>query len=276
MSKWLRVSAKNPCAICGKTDWCTFGEDASCCMRIQSDKSASNGGWIHASSSANSEKAKAELMKPIEEPKERINWDMLMADYSLNTIDQDLEEYAKSLGVDYLAIDALQARRKDTDTWAWPMRNGSGDVCGIRLRSKNMKWAIKGSSAGLFIPQIDPPKVDYCIICEGPTDTAAALSLGYWSIGRPSCLGCHEVVKHTIMRYGFKRVVLFSDNDTPKEKPNGGVFTPGQDGAQKLAESLNMPYCIIIPHAKDIRAWLAHGITRLEIDAMIKAKGFTK
>ena len=49
--KMQRVSKKNPCPVCGKSDWCLIAEDRSAviCQRIQegSVKSCGDAGWLH-------------------------------------------------------------------------------------------------------------------------------------------------------------------------------------------------------------------------------------
>ena len=56
-SKWLRVSKRNPCPVCGKHDWCLISQDgkAAICARIESDKPAGNkgAGWIHTLDNSN-------------------------------------------------------------------------------------------------------------------------------------------------------------------------------------------------------------------------------
>lgn len=42
-----RVNRQHPCPICGHTDWCTYTSKYAVCMRVQSDKEAKNGGWVH-------------------------------------------------------------------------------------------------------------------------------------------------------------------------------------------------------------------------------------
>lgn len=44
-----RVSKKHPCEICGHTSWCGYAEDGTkaVCMRVESDKSTKNRGWLH-------------------------------------------------------------------------------------------------------------------------------------------------------------------------------------------------------------------------------------
>ena len=47
--EWVRVSRGEPCAVCGKPDWCTRTRDgaAVCCMRTPGERSLRNGGWLH-------------------------------------------------------------------------------------------------------------------------------------------------------------------------------------------------------------------------------------
>lgn len=50
-NKWVRVTKRNPCPICGKPDWCLMSQDgkAAICARIESDTPAGNkgAGWLH-------------------------------------------------------------------------------------------------------------------------------------------------------------------------------------------------------------------------------------
>ena len=72
---------------------------------------------------------------------------------------------------------------------AFPMHDGHGDVCGIRTRlADGSKRAVTGSRAGVFLTTV--PMDVPAVVCEGPTDAAAALALGFEPIGRPSCAGC--------------------------------------------------------------------------------------
>src|SRR6185295_4140079 len=98
-----------------------------------------------------------------------------------------LSTFAATLGVKSEALEALGcAWAEPYRAWAFPMRNGDRNVIGIRLRNDaGHKWAVKGSKQGLFSPSYPASQTGF--ICEGPTDTAAALSIGLWAIGRPSC-----------------------------------------------------------------------------------------
>ncbi|MEW8958716.1 MAG: DUF3854 domain-containing protein [Moorella sp. (in: firmicutes)] len=42
-----RVSHREPCPICGKTDWCGINSRLAVCMRVKSNHPVSNGGWLH-------------------------------------------------------------------------------------------------------------------------------------------------------------------------------------------------------------------------------------
>jgi len=44
---FTRVTKNNPCPICGKPDWCSYNNIVAVCMRIQSQKTSENGGWVH-------------------------------------------------------------------------------------------------------------------------------------------------------------------------------------------------------------------------------------
>jgi DNA primase len=126
------------------------------------------------------------------------------------------------------------------------MRDERGHIIGIRRRLRNgRKNSVKGSKNGLFIPAgIEHAK--RLVICEGPTDCAAALDLGYAAIGRPNC---SSRIPMTAAYVRGRPVVIVADHDTP-----------GIRGARKLAEALvrnGSPVRIILPPLvyKDLRQW---------------------
>jgi len=52
---WARVTRRNPCPVCGKTDWCRIlGDGTPICSRIESSVRYDNGGWVHKSGSIHS------------------------------------------------------------------------------------------------------------------------------------------------------------------------------------------------------------------------------
>lgn len=260
---WVRVNRRNPCPICQRADWCTIAGDGSgnCCMRVQSEKPMRNGGWFHVNGDHLPDRDRYLPAKP--EPKPVVAWNTLLASWKLNTTPAMIIQHADKLGVDPIAMDMLGAvYAKEHQAWAWPMRDGQGNVCGIRLRNVDGdKWAVKGSNAGLFEPRTEPQRRLH--IAEGPTDTAALLSLGLFAVGRPSCLGQEDTINATVRRLGISEVVIMSDADEP-----------GQRGAGKLQRWLSVPSVIVTPPAKDVREAVAAGWDTDEINNTVHGMRF--
>jgi len=133
------------------------------------------------------------------------------------------------------------------------MSDASGDVIGIRCRFPNGKKAsVRGSRSGLFIPT-DLRRDGPLLICEGPTDSAAALDLGFDAIGRPNCNSLVEMTVEVVK--GRMEIVIVADRDAV-----------GIAGATKLANviALHCPSVKIIQPPdgiKDLRQWLNRGLT---------------
>ncbi len=148
---------------------------------------------------------------------------------------------------------------------SWPMRNAVGDVIGVRLRCPKTaaKWAVKGSRAGLFFPDdllyVDRP--ERLILCEGPTDTAAMLSVGLDAVGVPSAGGGIELLLAMCRRMRPECVQVMADADGP-----------GAAGAERVADALVIvaPVVIVTPldGCKDSRAWVVGGAG---MDAIVAA-----
>ena len=267
---WPTVSAANPCRVCGKTDWCALGDRAAKCMRIASAHPSKDGGWYHFYGGEVSRPAKIPQSRPVAPT---IDAEAQIRRFAENTKQEDLDAYAGELGVNGHSLYCLGAAVTfGYNTWAFPMRDGNGQAIGIRLRNSfGKKWAVTGSRAGIFLPvNHDAERDRIAMICEGPTDTAAALTLGYFAIGRPSCNSGSEYVHAVINRLGIRRVVIVCDDDT-RERPDGVKYSPGIDGARALAKELKVPHVIWPPGgAKDIREFLQRGGTKQMIDASLR------
>ncbi len=272
--KWHRVTRKNPCPVCRKPDWCGYTEDGrfAICMRVPSEKITRNGGYLHRLTSdplppmpVRSKPA------PIPSPNVRECWNHLK-----RTLDSEaLDGLAERLGVSVAALMDLRVAWAELHgAWAFPMRDGDGKVVGIRLRSEDgRKWAVRGSREGLFYPERAPAD-HLALICEGPTDTAAAITLGLWAVGRPSCMGGVDQLKKLFRRLPVRRAVIVGDNDPPKPRPQGGYWQPGLEGARRLMAALKLPCKLLIPPAKDIRAWVQAGAVREEFEALIREQNW--
>ncbi len=246
--------------MCGKPDWCTYTDRVVCCMRVTSPREAKNGGWIHAIT----DKPKLPPRPKNEHHAvEKIDAPGLMAQFREGTTAAMLVELGRSLEVQCSAlVDLAAAWAQPFNAWAFPMRKASGEVIGIRLRDNTgHKWAVRGSRAGLFFADGQSELVH---ICEGPTDTAAGLSIGLDCIGRASCLGLEIEVDALCQRKKAKRAIIVSDNDGP-----------GHRGAVKLSHAMTIPTCLWIPPAKDLREFVRFGGTSEVIESLTRGTVWT-
>lgn len=273
MSDWIRARKEFPCAICQKPDWCTYSQKFNgwCCMRAPSQKPMKNGGYWHSLTTAVPYKA---LPKP-EEDKPQINAAAIMEEFTAGTKSWWVDELAKLLKVSRPALDkvgvawapgALLRRHMkwySKGAWAFPMRDGCGQMVGIRLRTNDgQKISVTGGRNGIFIPRDNPQRTGY--ILEGPTDLAAALTLGLFGLGRPSCRGSVAYIGVAINRLNIQRCVIIADND----KPDRFGEQVGAAGAQTLATELHVPVAQMLLPTKDLRKFLEWGGTRQLLNTM--------
>lgn len=151
----------------------------------------------------------------------------------------------------------------------WPMVDHDDNVVGIRTRDMTTgeKKSVSGGTAGVFVPTALSAGSDRLFICEGPTDTAALLSIGFDCIGRPSCNGAVAITTKLVKRLHPAEVVIVADDDTNEA---------GKRGAESLAVAL-VTVCksvrIIFPPAgiNDARDWVRGGATADEVLAVVHA-----
>ena len=145
----------------------------------------------------------------------------------------------------------------------WPMRDADGNVIGIRLRcpKSSRKWAVTGSKAGLIY---DPNSMrerggGRLWVVEGPTDTAALLSIGIDAVGVPSAGGSCDLLVDLARRMRPEQLVIVADADDA-----------GRHGAERIRDAvvivapvrmINTPGGI-----KDARAWVCAGADRMTLD----------
>ncbi len=184
-----------------------------------------------------------------------------------------------SLGVRIEAIIAMGAAwAKEYRAWAFPMRNEFGATIGIRLRNdKGFKWAVEGSRQGIFLPEPSVKLQPCAYLPEGPTDTAALLSLGLFAIGRPTCNAGNDLIKRAMERLKIFKAVVVADNDEMK-RLGSKEGRPGIDGALKLKKDLRLPSVIWIPPSpvKDVREFYRKGGSRELIESDVKNKIWSK
>lgn len=177
----------------------------------------------------------------------------------------DFDKLAAQLGVSPESLQQLGAfYSSENRAWAFPMSLPTGERVGFRLRSEfGRKWAIKGSISALFIPFLAYRLFTdrRMFICEGPTDTAAALTLGFFAVGRPACLGCEEMLSELLRDMNVREAVIVSDSDEP-----------GIAGSEKLRKYLKCRSTILIPPAKDLREFVAGGGTADVIKTLLNER----
>lgn len=266
MSKdqWIRVSSRGVhCPICShlhsNQSWCLVKRDgtAAICPRVAegSVRDLGEAGYLH------------ELGSPIElaphalNPRRRPGSQAWLdprtssMQYQGKVEEDVLAAFAEHLGVTPASLKRLGIGWSDRhQAWTFPMSNGQGRVIGIRLRSPDGdKWCIRGSRQGLFIPR-DLNGEGELMICEGPTDLAYLLDIGYDAIGRPSNTGG---VNHLIEYLSTHRrdVVICRDAD-PRGSRADQTTRLGVSKLGSRVAKLGLSIKVIAPiKGKDIRAW---------------------
>jgi DNA primase len=190
----------------------------------------------------------------------------LAAEAQAATKPEALERLGADLG---LSVDSLQrlgaSWLSDRRAWGFPMRDAGGRILGVRLRlPSGRKLSIKGGREGLFVPS-GLQTGGRLLICEGPTDAATLLDLGFSAVGRPSCNGGVRHIVDLVRRLAPSEAVIVADADRP-----------GQLGADRLASKLAayVPTLRVVqpPEGiKDARAWKAAGATPGDVTARIEA-----
>ena len=182
---------------------------------------------------------------------------------------EDLVLLSKNLGIHHehlLTMGCVRAHR--ADVFGFPMYDGKGYIIGIRMRAMDgKKWCNPGGHNGIFLPAIGVSQE--IVIVEGPTDCAAALSIGLLPVGRFNCSGGIQMIQEYIKLNKVRRAVVVADVDSDREI-NGVVVNPGIQGAVALSEHLGIPSCIVTLPTKDMRAFVQKGGTRAMFDDIVK------
>ena len=270
----LRVKRDNPCPVCGRPDWCLIAEDgtAAICSRISEGavKNLPGAGYLHK---LTDDIRKTKYVPKRQPPAPNVNWENLAAVYHYRFTDPALT--SKMYGVSMASLDDLLIgwdTHKQAHTF--PMKDGTGNIIGIRLRTlTGKKFSVPGSKNGLFWPtSVKADSTELFFIGEGATDTAALLDMGFPAIGRASCGTGYKYIK-TMIEHHNRQVVIVADKDTAKYTPEGKVFYPGYDGGLRLARSIK-PFVRSVrmikpPLKKDIRQWYQDGCTRAAVLALV-------
>lgn len=177
-----------------------------------------------------------------------------------------ISRLARRLGLPPESLSALEIGYSYSHSaYTFPMRDGRGRVIGLRTRDhEGRKRAIRGSRSGLFLPR-GLAAGPMLVIVEGPTDAAAAVSLGLPVVGRPDCRGGSRHLLDLLRDWRGAHVVIVADRDTP-----------GVEGARLLARDLranNVPARILVPPEKnkDFRDWVLDAQKQTDIVSVIRS-----
>ena len=187
------------------------------------------------------------------------------------THDDCINALAEELGVTYGSLQDIGACWSfQYQSWAFPMKDSHGAICGIRLRrTDGSKFSVPGSRQGIFIPRCQPYHTVF--IPEGVSDVCALLSMGVYSIGRPSCSGGVIEIVEAIKRLRIERAVVICDADKDKEIA-GRKYNPGYDGGLALSKALSIPHCVISLPVKDARLFLQMGGTKQQLESIVNTR----
>lgn len=268
---WPRATKANPCKVCGKPDWCTFGDRAMICRRVESanphlDRGGNVDGWYHFY-----EESKPVIPAPKwTPPRPSINPQSI-------PVKSCGDELAAQLGVSMSALRCLGVGWSDEyNAWMFPMRDGNNEIVGWNRRFKDgTKKIVAGTKAGLYIPQMDVGEPVF--ICEGGSDTAALLDMGLFGIGRFNVASGANDLKTFFAANKIYRCVIIADNDSIKQLGNQRA-RPGINGAMRLKKDLNMVSCLWQPPSpcKDVREYMKRGGTGALILNDLKNKVWRK
>jgi hypothetical protein len=180
--------------------------------------------------------------------KPKVPWRLLVENWMMAGWDR-LGELADALNVSVHSLAAMHVGWSEGHrSWTFPMRDASARITGVRLRRPDgSKWAVKGSSEGLFYA---PGKIGQTVyVAEGASDVAAMMTLGLSAVGKPSAQGGGPALAG--MLAGLD-VVLIADSDDV-----------GKRGAQATAHHLigvARRVRIVVPSVgKDVREWVRAG-----------------
>ena len=254
-SEWKRVNSSGRCPVCNKSDWCLVAVNGSAAICPRQEKGSvayiEGSGWLHKFGDDDSPKPRLRVA-----PKPLPEHNQVLADIQEKLRRQAAPDLLKclsrDLGVSEKSLDLLSIGYSATkDAFSFPMTRHRQRFLGIRYRTTDgSKFAQKGSKQGLFIPS-SFTRAKAVVVCEGPTDTAAMLDLGFNAIGRASCNSGHRLVEE--LTDGIPMAIL-ADNDGP-----------GEFGAKQL--NRKMPHAVIIQPGKykDAREWVRNGACRGDV-----------
>lgn len=264
-----RVNRHHPCPVCRHTDYCLLvgdpaDPDGAICPRTESPKRWGEAGYFHPLKQFVDHRSNRTIRLDLSPPMR--DWQALHESYQRDVSPQSLDTFAEDM-----AVSADSWRRlgigwsASCGCWSFPMRHADGTICGLCFRSPidGKKTFLKESKLGLFIPT--DLAGDSLLVCEGGSDTAALLDLGFSAVGRASCGTGAALLTELVKLRQPQKVVIVADGDAP-----------GLRGAESLASVIvaySPAVSVITPPAgiKDARRWKQAGATNQDVNQAIEA-----
>ena len=197
MSEWIRVSKRQRCPVCNRTDWCLLAADgtAAICPRVESDRLIGEAGWLHRLNDSE-HRARGPRRLVLNHRRLALPANLAAMARRYQAVGEELgklTEIADRIGLSAQSLGQFGVEwsfRENCSTW--PMCNAKGQVVGVNRRFRNgEKKVMPGHRAGLYMPAGLPEDMSRLglplLICEGGSDAVAGLDLGYWTVGRFSC-----------------------------------------------------------------------------------------
>lgn len=274
---WIRAKRRNPCPICGRMKFCLLSRtnDDVICTKIEEGSVKwlpEASGWLHREKDSSWTPSTRAILPPHIEPPKIPTQKLECLDYEFRSSvnPMHLNELAQELGVSVRSLEIVGIGWfEDEGCWTFPLYDGSGTIVGINRRFPDgSKFVISGHRTGLYLPDDLPLDLsgEMLLICEGGTDLAAAIDMGFHAAGRFCCThGCKQPAD-LLRRRRPGVVAIISDSKLQEQR-----------GAQLLSDSLRF-YCdvirLVIPPAgiQDLRAWASKGLTRTELEDLIVNK----
>ena len=274
LQHWRVTTKAHPCPLCGHKGWCLVSRNGDVCIcPYVADgeiKDLGDAGHLHRLRESDRHTRipwrHDDKQRDDAEDVGMIEW--LPITKQLVEDDTLLAQLADALAVDTDALRRLRTRFTPRRRYAcWPMCNAKGITIGYRVRPDHgKKFALTtlthASKNGLFCPTGIPVPCKRLIVCEGPTDTAAVLSMGFEAIGRPNCSARLDMTCQWIAYRKARSVIIIADADGP-----------GHVGACKLADKLwrrtRELKVIYPPRNNDVRDWRANGCDHERLAGLI-------
>lgn len=270
-SGWIQI--RDACPVCGHRGYCTRTADGEIvkCMRSPNGRAVKQRdggvGYLYRSDELPGNLSRAITPTP---PPNRTatEWKNIIKSHQTAVNPSKLERLSAKLGVSVAALklygigfDVGCDDRPGTGWWSFPMFDGDGKPCGIRLRSEDGegKKCVWGSNNGLFVPNDysdEPLPEGICsnesplllLFPEGPTSAAAAATLGFRAVGRPNNRIGSAMIRRFLSHGAPQDVVIVADDEGTKWRRGNPAdpfpteltvpFWPGWEGALLAAREL--------------------------------------